>query len=53
MESIPAVQQKFLSHIERMESAFNRKPKDAKCKGYVYAILEDLELTIKTFKDGH
>ena len=56
MESIAGVieeQKKLLTHIKRMEAAFNQKPKDAKSKGYVQAILEDLELTFKTFKDGN
>lgn len=56
MESISDAiedQKNLVNHIERMLNAFNQKPKDDKSKGYVQTMLEDLELTYKTFKDGH
>lgn len=46
-------QNKNFTHIKRVAAAFNAKPKDALSKGYVQAILEDLENNFRTFKDGH
>ncbi|XP_065361949.1 uncharacterized protein LOC135955527 [Calliphora vicina] len=46
-------QKKIVEHIERVSTTFQAKPKDAFSRGYLQTILEDLESSFKSFKDGH